>query len=216
MAQYVVIGLGNFGSNLAVSLSKRGHEVLAIDSSAARVQEVKDQVTNAVIADAADRVVLAEFVRKDADAVIVSLGDKIESSCLVTFYLKEFGVRNIIVKVVNEVQGEIIKRVGATDIINPEKDTALHLAKRLGIPNLIDHIPLAPEYSLVELAVSDELVGKTLKQLDLRTRYKVEVIAVKDVLHDTITLIPEPDIELKPDSVLIVLGKEENLTKLKF
>jgi len=216
MGQYVVIGLGNFGFNTAISLSKKGNEVLVIDSDPRRIEKIKDLVTDAIIADAREKNILKEFIQPGIDAVIVNLGDTIESSALVTLHLKEIGVDHIIVKVFEEIHGKILKKLGAMEIINPEKDTATRLAERLTAPNLIEHIPLAPEYSIVEIALPDKFAGKSLKELQLRNKFNLEVIAVKDVLSEKFKLIPSADYKLEPDNVIIVIGKKEDLEKIKF
>ncbi len=216
MGQYVVIGLGNFGFNTAVSLMKRGNEVLVIDSNAKRIEQIKELVTEAIIADAKEKSILQEFIQPDVDEVIVNLGDTIESSSLVTLYLKEMGVQQIIVKVVEEIHGTILKKLGANEIINPEKDSATRLAERLTAPNLIEHIPLAPEYSIVEIVVPDKFSGKSLKELQLRNKFNLEVIAIKDVLSEKFKLVPSADYKLEPDNVIIVIGKKDDLAKLKF
>lgn len=215
MGQYVVIGLGNFGFNTAISLTKKGNEVLVIDSDQRRIEKIKDLVTDAIIADASEKNILQEFIQPGIDAVIVNLGDTIESSALVTLHLKEIGVNHIIVKVFEEIHGTILKKLGATEIINPEKETATRLAERLTAPNLIEHIPLAPEYSIVEIALPDKFAGKSLKELQLRNKFNLEIIAVKDVLSEKFKLIPSADYKLEPDNVIIVIGKKEDLEKMK-
>ncbi|MDD5454254.1 MAG: TrkA family potassium uptake protein [Candidatus Ratteibacteria bacterium] len=215
MGQFVVIGLGNFGYYVAVTLFEAGNQVLAIDANSKKIEQIKDKVTQAVVINVKEKEVLSEFVSSDIDAAIVSLGDNIEASILSTLYLKELGVKKIIVKAVNDEHGQILKMIGAMEVIYPEKEEAFRLAKRLISPNLIEHIPLAPEYSIMEIAVPDKFVGKSLKELKLRSKYNVEVIAIKDVLQDTLVLIPEADVKIKPDSVLMVIGKEEDINKLK-
>lgn len=215
MRQFVVIGLGNFGHNVAISLFEQRNQVLAIDANSKKIEQIKDKVTQAVVVNVKEKEALSEFISNDIDAAIVSLGDKIETSILTTLYLKELGVKKIIVKAINDDHGQILKLIGAMEIIYPEKEEAVRLAHRLTIPNLIEHIPLASEYSIVEIAVPDNFVGKSLKELQLRSKYNVEVIAVKDVLQDTLHLIPEADVKIKPDSVLMVIGKEVDINKFK-
>lgn len=215
MGQYVVIGLGNFGFNAAVSLAEKGHEVLAMDSDPKRIDKIKDLVTEAIIADAKEKNVLKEFIQPSVDAVIVNLGDTIESSALTTLYLRELGIQYIIVKAVEEIQGTILSKLGATEIINPEKDTALRLTERLSKPNLLEHIPLEQDYSIVEVAVPDKFSGKTLKELQLRNKYHIEVIAIRDVLLDKFTMIPDANYKLQPDNVMLVLGKTKDIEKFK-
>ncbi len=215
MGQFVVIGLGNFGYNVAVSLFEQNNEVLAIDANSKKIEQIKDKVTQAVAANVKEKDALSEIISSDIDAAIISLGDKIEASILTTLYLKELGVKKIIVKAINDDHGQILKLIGAMEVIYPEKEEAVRLAQRLTMPNLIEHIPLAPEYSIMEIAVPDDFVGKSLKELQLRSKYNIEVIAVKDVLQDTLHLIPEADVKIKPDSVLMVIGKESDINKLR-
>lgn len=207
---FVVVGLGNFGYNVAIALTELGHQVLAIDSNNKKIEQIKDKVTQTVVADVRDKETLSEFISKDVDVAIVGLGDRMEASTLAVLYLKELGVKKIVVKVINDDHGQIMKSIGATDLIYPEKEVASSLAKRLTSPNLIEHVPLAPEYSIVEIAAPDNFIGKTLAELQLRTKYNVEVIAIKDVISDTIHLVPRADIKVNPDSALIIIGKEKD------
>lgn len=215
MKSFVIIGLGNFGYNVAVALSELQHEVLAIDQNEKRIDEIKDRVTNAIVADARDKKVLSDFINDGVDAVIVGLGDDITSSVLTVLHLKNMGIKNIVAKAVNSSHGKILESIGATEVIYPEKETAVRLAARLTTKNLIEYIPMADEYSIMEIAVPDELVGKTLGELRLRNRYNVEVIAVKDVLLDKFHLIPKADFKISADSALIIIGKNTDINKLK-
>lgn len=214
MRQYVAIGVGTFGFNVAKELCKRGHQVLVIDADARRIETIKGFVTQAIVADATDKLVLKEFVPPGVDAVIISMGDNLEASILAAFHVKELGVRHVIVKAMTDDHARVLKVVGATEVIHPEKDVAISLAERLSIPNLIDHIPLAPEYGIVELACPERFVGKTLRELQLRNRYNLEVIAVKEVLHNRLHLIPGADFSIPIDSALVIIGKRSDLEKL--
>lgn len=215
MKQFVVIGLGSFGFNLATALAKDGHEVLAIDSDERNIEAIKDRVTHAVMADATDKKVLSEFVSTDADAVIVGLAENMEASTLVTLYLRDLRMKGIIVKALSDDHAKVLKAVGATEIVYPEKDVALRLAERLSTPNLIEHLPLTPEYSIVEITPPEPFLGKTLRELQLRKEFGVIVIAVKDVLSNTFHLIPDTDYEIKPNSALVIIGRAENIDKLR-
>jgi trk system potassium uptake protein TrkA len=215
MKQFVVIGLGSFGFNLATALAKDGHEVLVIDSDERNIEAIKDRVTHAVMADATDKKVLSEFVSTDADAVIVGLAENMEASTLVTLYLRDLGMKEVIVKALSDDHAKVLKAVGATEIVYPEKDVALRLAERLSTPNLIEHLPLTPEYSIVEITPPESFLGKTLRELQLRKEFGVIVIAVKDVLSNTFHLIPDTDFEIKPNSALVIIGRSENIDKLR-
>ncbi len=215
MKRFVVIGLDHFGYDIAIALSERRHEVLAIDEDDKKIEDIKDNVTRAIAVDLRDEKTLSKFVDSTTDAVIVSMGDDISSSVLTVSYLKTLGINNIIAKAANNNHGKILKLVGATDVILPEKDVAIGLAMKLTTKNLVEHIPLAEDYSIVEMAVPDNLVGKTLGELRLRDKYDIEVIAVKNVLLDKFHLIPKSDFKLSADSALIVIGKSSVTENLK-
>ncbi|KYK34160.1 MAG: TrkA family potassium uptake protein [Theionarchaea archaeon] len=215
MKQFVVIGLGSFGFNLAVALSREGHEVLVIDRDEKKIDAIKERVTHAVVADAADKKVLSELVSTDVDTVIVGLDESIEGSTLVTLYLRDLGVKELIVKTMSDDHAKILRAVGAAEIVYPEKDAAIRLAERLSTPNLIEHLPLTSEYSIVEIKPPNAFLGKPLKELPLRKEYGIVVIAVKDVLTNTFQLIPGSDFEIKPNSALVIIGKTDDIDKLR-
>ena len=174
MKSYVVIGLGNFGRNVALELASYGEEVLAVDKNEKRVEELKDQVTACVIADAREKEALVDFVSADMEAAILNLGDNLEAIALTTLNLVDLGVKRIIVKAETPAIGKIVKAIGATEWINPEQEGARHLARKLHQPNLIEHIPLAPDYDIVEVAVPDPFIGRSLG---------TEVFEAKGLIH---------------------------------
>lgn len=216
MKQFVVIGLGTFGFNVAVELAKQGYQVLAMDSDKDIVEEIKNYVTESVVANAMDNKTMEEFVDKNFDTAIIGLGESfMEATILAIVHLKTIGVKHIIVKSMNELRGEVFVSVGATEIIYPEKESALRLARRLSIPALIDQIPLAPEYSIIEFALPDSFIGKTIRELNLRQKYNVTIIAIKNILQDEMILVPESEYKFSPDTTLILLGKQSDIDKLK-
>jgi trk system potassium uptake protein len=215
MKQFVVIGLGNFGLNVAARLAKIGHDVLAVDSSEARIDEVKDRVTQAVVGDAKDKEMLRELVPASVDAAIVGLGDSIEPSILCVLYLKELGVKRVIAKASSNDHGRILESIGTSEVIYPERDAAIRLAEKLNAPtSVLDYIELSPEYGIVDVATPDSFVGKTLKQLALPKQHGVLVIAARNVMKNDITLMPPADFKLEPDSVITVIGRYADLSKL--
>lgn len=215
MKEFAVVGLGNFGYNIAKKLSEKGNRVLAIDIDSIKVNEIKDFVNDAVIGDAKNKTFLQEFIDEKIDGVIISIGSNIIDSIIAVHHLKALKIKNIIVKAQNDVHAELLKVIGVTEIISPEKDIAEWVAHKLTDPNLIDYIPLTSEFSIVEVACPDNFSGKTLKELKLRTRFNVLVIAVKDILNDSFTLLPESNYKFRPDTILTLLGKKSSLDKFK-
>jgi trk system potassium uptake protein TrkA len=215
MKQFVVIGLGNFGYGVATRLAQIGHQVLAADSNATRIEQIKDNVTQAVVIDAKDKTALAEVVTDAIDAAVVGLGDSIEASLLCVLYLKELGVKRIIAKAASDDHGRILESIGTSEVIYPERDAAHRLAEKLNAPtSVIDYIELSPDYSIVDIATPDDFVGKTLKQLQLPKKQGVLVIAVRSVMKNDIQLLPPADYKFEPDSIITVIGKYEDLNKL--
>ncbi|MEO0079291.1 MAG: TrkA family potassium uptake protein [candidate division WOR-3 bacterium] len=214
MKQYVVIGLGNFGFNVATALARMGHEVLAIDRNGRKVEDIKELVTQAVIADATDKDALAALIPETVDAVIVAMGDNLEASILITLALKELKVKQIIVKALSPEHARALELIGATEVVQPERDVALALADRLSTSNILNIIAFSPEYTVADVATPETFWGKTLAQLGLRTNYGILVIAVKDLLQNKTHIAPGPDFKIGPDTVLTVLGRYEDISKL--
>ncbi|MDD5450939.1 MAG: TrkA family potassium uptake protein [Desulfovibrionales bacterium] len=215
MRRFAVIGLGKFGFHLAKALFEDGHEVIAIDKDKDRVQEIQPFSTQAVVADIAHKEILKTLGIDQMDAVLVSIGEDIASSILVTLYLKELKVKQILVKAMNEDHGKILERIGATEVIYPEKAMALKTARSLSTPNILDFIPMVENYTLVELAPPTAFIGKTLSGLDLRVRHNVYVIGVKEVLTDNFILVPPADFVVKDSDILFVIGHRDNIAKLE-
>jgi len=215
MKQFVVIGLGNFGLNVAARLAQIGHEVLAIDSSEARIDHIKNKVTQAVVGDAKDKDMLREMVPNPVDAVIVGLGDSVEASILCVLYLKELGVKRVIAKASSDDHGRILESIGTSEVIYPERNAAIRLAEKLSAPtDVLDYIELSPEYGIVDVATPDKFVGKALKQLQLPKSHGVLIIAVRNVMKNAIQLMPPADYKFEPDSIMTVIGRYADLNKL--
>lgn len=215
MKFFAVIGLGNFGYHVVKALYESNYDVIAIDSNKDKVQAVESFSTTAVVQDATDGEALKSLGLNEADAVIVSTGANIKFSVLICYHLSEMGVRRIIVKAEDDVHGEILKRLGASDIIRPGMDMAQRLAMRLTSPNVLDFLPLGEDYTIVEVEPPPPFVGKSLQALQLRSRYEVYIIAVKDVARDTFTIVPPANYVVKGNHLLIMLGKEEDIMKIK-
>ncbi len=226
MKQFVVIGLGRFGSSIAQALSAKGFDVLAIDEDEERVKEMEGIVSQAVVMDATDEKGLKELGITDFDTAIVSMGETIEDSIMITLSLKELGLRKVIVKAKSELHSKILRKVGADRIIFPEREMAERLAESLASPKIFDFIELSKTYGIIEMVIPKKLVNKTLSELKMREKFKVSVIAIKRKLPFTlpdgstdfkeeIVVGPGGDDEVISGDVLIMLGKNEDLEKIE-
>jgi len=211
----VVVGLGIFGFNIAKTLFENGFEVLAIDKNKDLVNRIRDFSTKAVLADATEKDLLEAIGIQPDDIVIVSFGENLAASTLLTLHLKELGVKNIIVKAPNEDHKRILEKVGATEVIIPEREMANKVAKSLMAPNVLDYLPVSKDFTICEIAPPANFLGKTIADLRLRGNYHIEVIAIRDVLTDQIQLVPRADFVIKDSDVLIVIGKEEDIQKIQ-
>ncbi|MEN8152674.1 MAG: TrkA family potassium uptake protein [Acidobacteriota bacterium] len=226
MKKIIVIGLGSFGINLVKSLSEKNMEIIAVDVSNQRVNEIKDIVTQPVTMDATKKDNLISLGLSDVDCVVVSSGPDLESSILIVHILNELGVSCIIAKALSEDHKKILQLVGATEILFPEKDVAVKLANQINSPNLMDYIPLESGFIIEEIASPDIFVGKTLQELMIRNKYNVNVIAIKQIIPDKktsqsgdngdsgLTLNPAGDFLIKESDILIVLGSEKDIENL--
>lgn len=215
MKRFAVIGLGKFGFNVAKTLFEDGNEVIAIDRDRERVQEIAPFCTETVLLDAKDKERLKTIGLEDLDTVVVSTGVDITTSILITLYLYEIGVRRILVKAVDEDHGKILQKMGAAEVIYPEKDMAIKVARGLSTPHIMDFLPLSDDYNLIQIAPPQAFVGKSLKELNLRAKYHVYVIAIKEIIPENFTLLPPADFVIKDSDVLIMLGRSQDLKRIK-
>jgi trk system potassium uptake protein TrkA len=213
--QFAVIGLGNLGFYLATSLYKKGHEVLAIDHKPNLIQDIKDYVSQAVVADTTDRKVLEELGLKDMDAVIVCIGSSVNNSILTTLNLSEIGVTNLFAKALSEPHGRILERVGAKKILFPEKDTGIALAERLHSPNMLEYLPFVEGFTIIQMSPPSSFIGKTLLELDLTNRYGVQIVAVKDTQSGKLNIILTGRYLIKAGDSLFILGTNESIEKIR-
>lgn len=215
MKEFAVIGLGNFGATVARKLSELKYKVTAIDSDKGRMQALQDKVHLAILADATDREFLANLPIKNFDCFVVSTGENVNASQLITLYLNELGARKIIVKAKSEDYAKILRKLGAAEAVIPEREMAVRLAHSLSRPNLVDFLPLAEEYCVAEIVAPPKFVGKTLKQLKLRTKYKIQLVAAKDAASGLFKFAPDGEYVVQDSDMLFVLGREDDVEKLK-
>jgi trk system potassium uptake protein TrkA len=210
----VVIGLGEFGLELARQLAKEC-EVLALDRDEAMVEAILNKVQRALILDVRDFQGLSSVVTGDFDEAIVSMGESLESSIMATLHLKKIGVKRIWAKAASEDHAAILRAIGAGEIIFPERETARRLAAQLVNPNLLDFIPLEGDYRVMDVAPPDSFYGHSLIDLDLRKRFGVFVLAIKELVPTRFVFLPPPEFVIKPSDILVMIGKEADLVRLR-
>jgi trk system potassium uptake protein TrkA len=215
MKRFAVIGLGKFGFHAAKALFEDGNEVIAIDKDKTRVQSVDHHATEAVVLDATDKEALSALGLETLDGVILSIGTKIGTSILICLHLQELGVKRILAKALDEDHEKILRRVGATEIIHPERDMALRVARGLSTPNVLDFIPLADDFDLVQVEPPKAFLGKSLKELDLRAKYNVHIIAIKEMGSENLLLVPPASFVIKDTDILTMMGKSEDIQRIR-
>jgi trk system potassium uptake protein TrkA len=211
----VVIGLGIFGFNIVKELYQSGFEVIAIDKNKEAVQRARDCSTKAILADGMDKEVMQEIGIQEDDVVIISFGEDLSAATLITLHLRQMKVKTIIVKAPNEEYKLILEKVGATEVMIPEKEIAHKVAKGLISPNVIDFLPLSEDYMIYEMAPPNSFLGKSIAQLQLRSRYHIEVIAIRDIVSGKFQMVPPADFVIKDGEVLVVVGREKDIQRIK-
>jgi trk system potassium uptake protein TrkA len=210
-----VIGLGKFGMHVAMELYARGHDVLVVDNSDDLVQKGQEFSSKSVVADCTDKGVLENLGLSSVETAVVSMGTNLAGSILVTMYLKELGVKNIIVKATHDDHKKILEKVGATQIVFPEREMAVRLARSITTPNVLDYLPLTNSFSIMEIIPPKDFVGKSLVDLDLRKKYHIQIIGIKDTLKDVMNMVVSPRRPIEATDRLIVVGEQEHLEKIK-
>ncbi|MEQ8174315.1 MAG: TrkA family potassium uptake protein [Syntrophomonadaceae bacterium] len=213
--QVAVIGIGRFGSSLVKELSAMGHEVLAIDAHESRVNDMIDIATQAVEANSMDENVLKSLGLAEFDVVVVAIGENLQANVLTTIMLKEMGVKKIVAKAQNELHGRVLEKLGADLVVYPERDMAVRVAHALTSNSVLEYISLSSNYSIVEMTTPRVFEGKTLAEMDLRSKYQVNIMAIKR--GEDIIVAPGPREKIAAGDLLVMIGTTcdlENLGKL--
>ena len=210
--QFAVFGLGSFGESVAVTLQQLGCEVVAVDNHMEHVQEISEQVSYAIKADAGDPEVIKSLGTRNLDGVVVAVADDMEASVMATLVSKEIGVPYVIAKAKNELHATILKKIGADAVIFPEMEMGVRVAKTLMSSNFADWIALSPDYSIIEIGTPKEWIGKSLQQLDVRRSHDVNVVGIK--IGEEVEVNPDPERTLQEDMTLIIIGSNYALEKI--
>lgn len=208
--EFAVIGLGRFGGSVCRELSVEGMHVLAIDSDEAKVNQFKNIASYSVIADGTDEITLKELGIKNIDHVIVAIGDNIQASILTTLILSELGIKKITVKAQNDYHEKILNKIGAHQVVHPERDMGKRIAHSIISNNILDYLELSEEHSIIEVIAGNKMAGKSLLDLDVRAHYGCNVIAIKQ--GKDINVSPSADYIIDAADILIVIGSDKDLT----
>lgn len=211
--EFVVIGLGRFGGSIVKELIDNGADVMAIDILTERVDEFAAIATQAVVADTTDEAVLKSLGIRNFEHVIVAIGDNIQSSILTTLMLKEIGVKKITVKAQNDYHEKVLRKIGADQVVHPERDMGIRIANNMLSNNVLDYLELSDEHSIMEIRANERIAGKSLIDLDIRARYGINIVAVKR--GNDIIVSPAADENLQLNDVLIIIGADVDINRFE-
>ncbi|SIT68257.1 potassium channel family protein [Edaphobacillus lindanitolerans] len=211
--EFVVIGLGRFGGSIVRELIHQGADVLAIDRDPERVDEYAAIATQAVAADTTDEQALVSLGIRNFEHVIVAIGEHIQSSILTTLILKELGVEKITVKAQNDYHAKVLQKIGADQVVHPERDMGIRIANNMMSNNILDYLELSDEHSIMEIKANEILAGHTILDLDIRARYGINIVAIK---RDAEVIVsPMADEEIRLGDILIIIGSDGDILRFE-
>lgn len=211
--QFLVIGLGRFGSSIAKTIYELGHDVLVIDKDEEKVQDIADDVTHAMVMDATDETALKSIGVRNFDVAVVTIGTNMQSSIMTTLLMRELGVKYIIAKGNSEMHAKVLTKIGADKVILPEKDMAVRVAHNLVSSNILDYIQLSSDYNILEIEAVKEWFNKSLKELDMRKKYGINVVAIKR--KDEVNVSPGADEVIKENDIIVALGSTKDMNRIE-
>jgi trk system potassium uptake protein len=209
--QYAVIGLGRFGTSVAQKLFDAGQEVMGIDIDEDKVEDAELNVTHGVMADSTDEDALKSLGIRNFDCVIVAIGNDMQSSILTSMLLKELGVKKVIAKALSKHHGKVLEKIGVDWIIYPERDMGERVAHQLLSPNVLNYIELPREYNIEEIKLPKSMVEKSLREIDLRSKYNVSALAI--VSNGDIIVSPSPDQVINKGDIVVAIGNRNDLAE---
>lgn len=211
--EFAVIGLGRFGGSICRELVQLGMEVMAIDMDEDRVNEYSSIASHAVIADTTDEMVLKSLGIRNFDHVVVAIGDNIQASILTTLILKELGVENITVKAQNDYHEKVLRKIGADQIVHPERDMGARIANNIASSSVLDYLQLSDEHSIVEIIANERLNGQNLQDLDIRAKFGLNIVAIKR--ENQVIVSPRATETLRTGDVLVVIGSDNDVDRFE-
>ncbi len=211
--QFVIIGSGRFGSSVAGKLYDLGCEVMVVDSSEETVQNMSEKVTHAVQADATDENALKKLGIRNFDVAVISIGNNIQASIMVTLMVKELGIKYIIAKAQTDMHAKVLYKIGADRVVFPEREMGVRIAKNLVSNKIIEFIELSEDYSVVEIEPLKDWIGQSIIDLNLRAKWNINVIAVKS--PNRIDINVDPKLPIEADDIIVVIGHNDDIKRLE-
>jgi len=222
---FAVFGLGTFGLEVCRVISEKGGTVIAVDNQVDLIEKVKNMVTQAILIDSTDEQSLKNAPIEDIDVAVVGIGQNVESSILTTAVLKNLGVPYIIARAISDIHGQVLKQVGATEVVNIEIEEGKRIANKLISPDIIDKFYIGQNQLLAEVVISKKFVGKSIMELDLRRKTNVNIISIKRInttvdelgnpVVESMVEFPSPSTVIKKNDILVVVGTEKDIDRLK-
>lgn len=220
--KYIVVGMGNFGSFLAKRLTDLGHEVVGVDTSESKIEQVKDHITHAVVLNATDQHAVTNLPMKDCDVVIIAIGEDVGASIMTTAIFKQMKAKRIIGRAINALHETVIRALGVDEIIHPEEETAERLAKRLELKGVLDSLEISDDYNIVEVKVPSRYVGMSVNEANIRKEFSLNIMTTIKIKEQTNILgiklpkrvvagVISPDYVLEQDDILLIFGKIKNI-----
>lgn len=222
--KYIIVGLGNFGSSLAMKLTASGNEVIGIDSRMEKVDQFKEKISHTICLNATDEFTVSGLPLKNTDVVIVAIGEDQGANIMATALFKNQQVKRLISRAINPLHERVLQALGVDEIVHPEEETAERLAKKLCIKNVVDSFELSEEFSIIEANVPEEYVGKSIRDIGFRQKFDLLVLTtikkeeVKSVIGKSRTMekingIATPELVLQENEILVLFGKNSDLEK---
>lgn len=213
---FLVIGAGRFGTSVASTISDLGHDVMVIDNDENLIQQISSEVTNAITANSTSETALKALGIRDFDAVILAIGQDVQASIMTAILLVEMEAGYIVAKAQTDLHGKVLNKIGVNRVIHPERDMGQKLAHSLISPTIIDLIEVSDEYSVVEVSAPENMVGKTLKDLNLRALYGISIIALRRNHGDKTNIAPVAEDVIQADDIIVAVGDNKGLKKLEW
>lgn len=214
MQRFVIVGLGNFGSSVAEALYSHGHDVVAVDTDETAVDDIAPHCSRAAVGDGREIAVLEEVGALEADAAVVSTGDDITASILSTMALQDLGVERVYVKVISDNHARIMRQLGVTETVFPERVSGFNLASRISEKGVVNYVRMGRNLSVQELVVPEDWRGHTLRELAVRSEFGVSVVGIHDTATDEMIVPPDPDDTLARTDTLILAGTDDMLERV--